>query len=125
MKIVASIQYTLKHTRTAAGTSPRRAFSSRSSDDDEERTQWAHPRNEGEGNKTADRNYREATQKFVESERGREEIKKAGNVTPSEEKDIRARRRSKRSNAPKITIRRRCASRGHQTRPESSDQSTD
>jgi hypothetical protein len=29
------------------------------------------PRNEGEGNKTADRNYREATQKFVESERGR------------------------------------------------------
>ena len=26
------------------------------------------PRNEGEGNKSADRNYREATQKFVESE---------------------------------------------------------
>jgi hypothetical protein len=45
-------------------------------------------RNEGEGNKTADRNYREATQKFVESERGREEIKKAGKVDEREERDI-------------------------------------
>lgn len=49
----------------------------------------APPRNEGEGNKTADRNYREATQKFVESERGQEEIRKAGDVSPTEEKDIR------------------------------------
>lgn len=47
------------------------------------------PRNEGEGNKTADRNYRKATKEFVESERGQEEIQKAGNVSPSEEKDIR------------------------------------
>lgn len=47
------------------------------------------PRNEGEGNKTADRNYREATKEFVESERGQQEIKNAGNVSPSEEKDIR------------------------------------
>jgi hypothetical protein len=47
------------------------------------------PRNEGEGNKTADRNYREATKEFVESERGQEEIKNAGNVSPSEEQDIR------------------------------------
>ncbi|MDY6947538.1 MAG: hypothetical protein SXG53_17650 [Pseudomonadota bacterium] len=47
------------------------------------------PRNEGEGNKTADRNYREATQEFVESERGQREIKNAGNVSPSEDKDIR------------------------------------
>jgi hypothetical protein len=46
------------------------------------------PRNEGEGNKTADRNYREATQKFVESERGRKEIDKAGEVSPSEEQEI-------------------------------------
>lgn len=46
------------------------------------------PRNEGEGNKTADRNYRESTQKFVESERGREEINKAGKVGPAEERDI-------------------------------------
>jgi hypothetical protein len=45
-------------------------------------------RNEGEGNKTADRNYREATQKFVESERGRKEIDKAGRVSPREEQDI-------------------------------------
>ena len=44
--------------------------------------------NEGEGNKTADRNYREATQKFVESERGREEMKKAGKVTEREQRDI-------------------------------------
>ena len=45
--------------------------------------------NEGEGNKTADRNYRKATQDFVESERGQREIQNAGNVSPSQEKDIR------------------------------------
>jgi hypothetical protein len=44
--------------------------------------------NEGEGNKSADRNYREATQKFVESERGREEIKKAGKVDEREQREI-------------------------------------
>jgi hypothetical protein len=47
------------------------------------------PRNEGEGNKTADRNYREATREFVESERGREEISKVGQVSKDEEKKIR------------------------------------
>ena len=47
-------------------------------------------RNEGEGNRTADRNYREATREFVESERGKEEIKKAGEVSPGKEKEIRA-----------------------------------
>jgi len=47
-------------------------------------------RNEGEGNKTADRNYREATRNFVESERGKEEIKKAGEVSADKEKEIRA-----------------------------------
>lgn len=47
------------------------------------------PRNEGEGNKTADRNYRKATTEFVESERGQREIEKAGDVSASEEKDIR------------------------------------
>jgi hypothetical protein len=46
------------------------------------------PRNEGEGNKSADRNYREATQKFVESERGREQIEKAGDVDSNQERDI-------------------------------------
>ena len=50
------------------------------------------PRNEGEGNKSADRNYREATQKFVESERGREEIEKAGEVDRREAAGDRARR---------------------------------
>lgn len=47
------------------------------------------PRNEGEGNKSADRNYREATQKFVESERGQREIDKAGDVSAREEEEIR------------------------------------
>ncbi|HEX7115886.1 MAG TPA: hypothetical protein VF193_12205 [Steroidobacter sp.] len=47
------------------------------------------PGNEGEGNKTADRNYREATREFVESERGREEIEKAGDVSAEREKEIR------------------------------------
>jgi hypothetical protein len=47
-------------------------------------------RNEGEGNRSADRNYREATRDFVESDRGKEEIKKAGNVSAGQDKDIRA-----------------------------------
>lgn len=47
-------------------------------------------RNEGEGNRSADRNYREATRNFVESERGKDEIKKAGDVSARDEKDIRA-----------------------------------
>lgn len=47
------------------------------------------PRNEGEGNKTADRNYREATRNFVQSERGQEEIRQAGDVSAEEDKDIR------------------------------------
>ena len=46
------------------------------------------PHNEGESNKSADRNYREATQKFVESERGREQIEKAGDVDSNQERDI-------------------------------------
>ena len=46
------------------------------------------PSNEGEGNKSADRNYREATQKFVESERGRKEIEKAGDVDSREQQEI-------------------------------------
>jgi hypothetical protein len=43
--------------------------------------------NEGEGNKTADRNYREATQKFVNSERGRTRIRDAGTLTPEQERE--------------------------------------
>jgi hypothetical protein len=45
--------------------------------------------NQGEGNRDADRNYREATTKFAHSERGQREIGKAGDVTPGEEKDLR------------------------------------
>lgn len=57
-------------------------------------------RNEGEGNKTADRNYRKATQEFVESERGKREIRNAGDVSPEQEREIRraeeeAKRRAK------------------------------
>lgn len=48
----------------------------------------AAPANEGEGNKTADRNYREATHEFVNSERGRREIQQAGDVDAQEERDI-------------------------------------
>ena len=44
--------------------------------------------NQGEGNRDADRNYREATQKFVNSERGKGEINKAGKVSPAEEKEL-------------------------------------
>lgn len=47
------------------------------------------PRNEGEGNKSADRNYREATQKFVESDRGKRKIDQSGAVGPDEEQEIR------------------------------------
>lgn len=47
------------------------------------------PRNEGEGNKTADRNYRKATEDFVQSDRGQREIENAGNVSPEQDKDIR------------------------------------
>jgi hypothetical protein len=42
--------------------------------------------NEGEGNKTADRNYREATQKFVNSAHGQAEIRGAGHLTAEEER---------------------------------------
>lgn len=45
--------------------------------------------NEGEGNKTADRNYRKATEAFVNSERGQQEIRKAGDVSPAQERELR------------------------------------
>ena len=44
--------------------------------------------NEGEGNRSADRRYREATRQFVESERGRKAMHEAGDLTPDEENDI-------------------------------------
>jgi hypothetical protein len=46
------------------------------------------PANEGEGNKTADRHSREATEAFVNSERGKREIRHAGDVDAQEESDI-------------------------------------
>jgi hypothetical protein len=56
-------------------------------------------RNEGEGNKSADRNYREATKNFVESERGQREISKAGEVDAGEERDIRSAEEKAKSHA--------------------------
>jgi hypothetical protein len=44
--------------------------------------------NQGEGNRSADRRYREATEKFVNSPRGREEIANAGEVSPEEQREI-------------------------------------
>jgi hypothetical protein len=49
----------------------------------------ATPRNEGEGDKSADRNYREATRKFAESERGQRAARDAGDVSAEEEREIR------------------------------------
>jgi hypothetical protein len=44
--------------------------------------------NEGEGNKTADRNYREASREFVNSDRGQREIRQAGDIDEQEEREI-------------------------------------
>ena len=44
--------------------------------------------NEGEGNRTADRHYRDATTRFVNSERGQREIRSAGDVDDREEGEI-------------------------------------
>ena len=57
--------------------------------------------NEGEGNKTADRNYRKATKAFVNSQRGQEEIRKAGDVSPAEEREIRRAEEAARQHAKK------------------------
>lgn len=81
-------------------------------------------RNEGEGNKTADRNYRKATKEFVESERGQREIDQAGNVSPSEEKDIRraeeqAKQRAK-EHDPAETTRGGSGPGASESRPDSS-----
>jgi len=57
--------------------------------------------NEGEGNKTADRNYRKATKAFVNSPRGQEEIRKAGDVSPAEEREIRRAEEAARQHAKK------------------------
>lgn len=87
------------------------------------------PRNEGEGNKTADRNYRKATQEFVESERGQREIDKAGNVSPREEKDIRraeeqAKQRAKDHDPAEVTGG-GSGSAASESRPDSSGSSRD
>jgi hypothetical protein len=44
--------------------------------------------NQGEGNRSADQRYREATEKFVNSPRGQEKIATAGDVSPEQQRDI-------------------------------------
>jgi len=41
-------------------------------------------RNEGEGNKTADRRFRESERNFVSSERGKRQIDRAGELSDEE-----------------------------------------
>jgi hypothetical protein len=44
---------------------------------------------QGEGDKESDRKYRERTTEFVKSEKGREQIERAGNVSEEEAKRLR------------------------------------
>src|SRR5690606_41057656 len=76
------------HAPSITGTSIAAGRCTASSRLPQEKYMGATPRNEGEGSKSADRNYREATRKFVESERGRREIDKAGDVTAEQEREI-------------------------------------
>src|SRR4051812_23089301 len=87
MKTVARIQYTRASIPDAGTPSELDAFFLVFTDE-EQTVMPTNPPNEGEGNKTADRNYREATKKFVESDRGREQIERAGDVDENEERDI-------------------------------------
>jgi hypothetical protein len=43
--------------------------------------------NEGEGNKTADRRFRESSKEFVSSKEGREQIAKAGDISERERRE--------------------------------------
>ncbi|HEX5611370.1 MAG TPA: hypothetical protein VFX67_01870 [Burkholderiales bacterium] len=45
--------------------------------------------NQGEGNREADRQFREAQTKFVQSERGKQKIAEAGEVSEEEAKELR------------------------------------
>jgi len=46
-------------------------------------------KNQGEGNKEADRKFREAQTKFVKSDEGKRKIAQAGNVTDEEARGLR------------------------------------
>ena len=47
-------------------------------------------KNQGEGNKEADRKFREAQTKFVNSDEGKRKIAQAGNVSDEEARQLRA-----------------------------------
>jgi hypothetical protein len=55
--------------------------------------------NQGEGNREADRHYREATEKFVNSPRGRAEIEQAGNLSAEQQREIEQAEREAKSRA--------------------------
>jgi hypothetical protein len=46
-------------------------------------------KNQGEGDKEADRNYRKRTTEFLKSEKGQEALRNAGKATPEEERKLR------------------------------------
>jgi hypothetical protein len=46
-------------------------------------------RNQGEGNREADRQFRESQTKFVQSEKGRQKIAEAAEVSEEEAKELR------------------------------------
>ena len=44
---------------------------------------------QGEGDKDADREYRERTSEFLKSKKGQDALREAGNVSPEEERKLR------------------------------------
>jgi hypothetical protein len=56
-------------------------------------------KNQGEGNREAARRFNQAEQQFVQSPRGRERIKKAGDVAPSEVPELERAERAGKSHA--------------------------
>ena len=56
-------------------------------------------RNQGEGNREADRKFREAQTKFVRSEEGKQKIAEAGEVSGEEERELREAEKKAKSRA--------------------------
>jgi hypothetical protein len=55
--------------------------------------------NQGEGNREADRKFREAQTKFVQSEEGKEKIAEAGEVSEAEAEQLREAEKKAKSHA--------------------------
>ena len=56
-------------------------------------------RNQGEGNREADRQFREAQTKFVQSEQGKQKIAEAGDVSEEEANELREAEKKAKSHA--------------------------